>query len=232
MARRGAVGVSTSTKLSAEEMLTTTRAVRRGLDLDRPVDRSLVETCIGLARFAPSGSTLRSTTFVVVDEPDRRAALAELYRAGLKIGYADAATEVETRIASLDERARRSYERTLAASRHLYKHVHRVPVLVVACAGWRHHDPDPTMLAGMYGSAFPAVWSFMLACRLHGLGTVLTTAHLHYEREAAALLGIPYDSVTQIALVPVAHTGVVLRPANREPVASYVRWNRWDGVPT
>ncbi|HEU5381482.1 MAG TPA: nitroreductase family protein, partial [Ktedonobacteraceae bacterium] len=74
----------------------------------------------------------------------------------------------------------------------------------------------------------PATWSFMLAARIHGLGTCWTTLHLYYEREAAQILGIPHDQVMQAALIPVAYTqGTTFHPAPRHTLANVVHWNHW-----
>jgi nitroreductase len=80
----------------------------------------------------------------------------------------------------------------------------------------------------MWASVLPAVWSFMQAARLHGLGTSLTTLHLLHEKEVAELLDIPYESVTQVALIPLAYTiGTEFRPAPRKPVEEVFRINSW-----
>jgi nitroreductase len=106
--------------------------------------------------------------------------------------------------------------------------MHEAPVLLVPCI-WGRVDGQPTAeQAGVWGSILPAVWSFMLAARLHGLGTVWTTVHLYYEQEAAEVLGIPYEHVTQTALIPVAYTlGTDFKPAPRIPLESVLHWDRW-----
>jgi nitroreductase len=69
-------------ELTNNELLSTTRAVRRRLDLTRPVKREVIEECIALAQQAPSGSNLQLLHFVVVTDPEKRAALAEVFRRG------------------------------------------------------------------------------------------------------------------------------------------------------
>jgi nitroreductase len=82
--------------------------------------------------------------------------------------------------------------------------------------------------AATWGSILPAAWSFMLAARDRGLGTVLTTLHLRFEEEAAAILGIPYASVMQAALIPVAYTiGTDFQPAPRADLDTLVHWEQW-----
>ena len=81
--------------------------------------------------------------------------------------------------------------------------------------------------ASIYGSIFPAIWSLMLALRARGIGSSLTTVHLMYEREAAALLGVP-DHVMQVALLPIAYfKGTDFKPAKRLPAHQLTSWNGW-----
>ena len=81
--------------------------------------------------------------------------------------------------------------------------------------------------AAYWGGIWPATWSFMLAARSRGLGTVVTTLHLAFEREAADVLGIPYEQVMQVGLTPVAYTmGTSFKPAARKPLTSVLHWDR------
>ena len=74
----------------------------------------------------------------------------------------------------------------------------------------------------------PAAWSFMLAARARGLGTTFTSFHLFFEEDAAKLLGIPFEAIMQIALIPVAYTkGVRFKPGSRKPVGTIVHWDDW-----
>jgi nitroreductase len=210
--------------LTAEELLTTTRSVRYRLDLDRPVDPELLRRCVEFATQAPTGRNQQDWSFVVVTAPDRRAALAQLWRKGLGQGDSPMSAEDERRAYSRPG----SMERVWSGLRHLAANLHRVPALVVPCIEGRTDGLGADRQAGKWGSLFPAVWSFMLAARLHGLGTVLTTGNMPVEREVAALLGIPYDSVMQAAVIPVAHTiGTDFRPAHRVPVDEVLRWETW-----
>lgn len=210
--------------LTAEELLTTTRSVRRRLDLDRPVDLRLLRRCVEIATQAPTGRHEQDWHFVVVTDPQVRAELADLWRAG--IGRGDSPMS--------GEQVRRAHVRPGAMDRvwnglgHLSQNLHRVPALVIPCIEGRTDGLGADRQATRWGSLFPAVWSFMLAARLHGLGTVLTTGTMAVESEVAALLGIPYRSVMQAALIPVAHTiGTDFRPATRIPVDEVLHWNRW-----
>ncbi|MER5354234.1 nitroreductase family protein [Kitasatospora sp. NPDC002551] len=212
--------------LTADQLLTTTRAVRRRLDLTRPVDRALVEECLALATQAPTGRNRQRWDFVVVTDPGRRAALAGLYRLGLTRPRDPVARTGLDRTA--EDTARRL--RLAVSAQHLFDHLHEVPVLVVPCVRieGRHELAGHVGQANTWGSILPAVWQFMLAARSRGLGTAWTTPHLHYEREAAELLGIPYETVAQAALVPLAHTlGTDFRPGPRVDTARITHWDSW-----
>ncbi|MCC6830615.1 MAG: nitroreductase family protein [Thermoleophilia bacterium] len=212
----------------ADTLLATTRAVRRRLDLTRPVERRLLEECIALAQQAPSGGNRQGWSFVVVTDRDRRAALAELYRRGWERYVTEGIFERPARAADPGARARQ--RRITASARYLADHLHEVPVLVVPCITGRTDGGDVVVQASQFGSVLPAVWSFMLAARARGLGTAWTTIHLFHEREAAGVLGIPFDEVMQAALIPVAHlVGEGLRPGHRRPLEDVVHWDRWGG---
>lgn len=209
----------------SDELLTTTRAVRRRLDLDRPVDRSLVEECLRVALQAPNGGNQQGWHFVVVTEPALRAAVADTFRRGA-IAYAGRADKPPAPARRDDEREAR--RRVMASAAYLFEHLQEVPVLVVACIEGRVDERPVVDQATAYGSILPAVWSFMLAAHARGLGTSWTTAHLMLEEEMAKLLGIPYPEVTQVALIPVAHTrGGTFHPAPRRSVAEVAHWDGW-----
>jgi nitroreductase len=204
--------------LTPDELLATTRSVRRRLDLTRPVDRGLIGECVALALQAPTSTGLEHWEFVIVDDPGTREALAAIYRRAWS-DYAGGPPEVEPAAET----------RHQASSRYLAAHLHEVPVHVVPCVHGRPEGDTSSNLAALYGSVLQATWSLQLAARARGLGSVFTTYHLDYEREAAGVLGVPYDEVTQVGLVPVAHLlGGDLRPAGRRrPVNEVVHWNAW-----
>ena len=204
-----------------DRLLTTTRAVRKRLDLTRPVERQLVLDCLRIATQAPSGGNRQPWRWLVVDDPELRAGLAEVYRRGY-------GPYIELQKAAVAEAGGDENHPILRSSDYLAEHLHEVPVLVIPCLLARLPErPSPADVAGLYGSILPAVWSFMLALRSRGLGTAYTTLHLQHEREAAELLGIP-DTVTQVALLPVAYvTGDGFRPADRKPVETVTYWNGW-----
>lgn len=204
-----------------DRLLTTTRAVRRRLDLSRPVERDVIAECLGVALQAPSGGNTQPWRWLVVDDPDLRAGIADLYREAYTPYIAAQKELVVAAGGDADGPILRS-------SDYLAEHLHEVPLFVIPCLLTRlAESPSVADTAGFYGSILPAVWSFMLALRSRGLGSAFTTLHLHREREAAALLGIP-DTVTQVALLPVAYTlGTEFKSADRRPVADVTYWNAW-----
>ena len=206
---------------TCDALLSTTRAVRKRLDLSRPVPRSVIDECIGLSMQAPTGSNSQGWRWVVVEDADKRRALADLYRGG---GEAYLRTAGEQSAEAGDAQTQRVFGSAL----YLLEHLHEVPLHVIPCIEGRPPAGAPVaMTAGLFGSIFPAVWSFQLALRARGLGTCLTTLHLMHEAEAAELLGLP-EHVMQVALLPVAYTvGTDFKPAERPPASTITHWNGW-----
>jgi nitroreductase len=204
-----------------DRLLRTTRAVRRRLDLERPVDLAVVAECLDLAVQAPTGGNLQGWRWLVVEDPATKAAVAEVYRRAWVPYRDERLAEAAAAGFSADHPMARS-------SQHLADVLDRVPVLVIPCLTWRSSERPRTFeTASMYGSILPAVWSFALALRSRGLGTTLTTMHLAHEEEVAEILGIP-DHVTQVALLPVAHTiGLDFKPAERRDLARIAYLDRW-----
>jgi nitroreductase len=214
-----AVGIDVA---ATDRLLTTTRSVRKRLDLSRPVERDVVLDCLRVATQAPSGGNSQRWRWLVIDDEDTRSRLAALYQKSHD-------PYMEANLAAAGDAIKgTTFERVTGSSQHLSDHLAQVPVHVIPC--WLDRLPPTATnadLAGMYGSILPAVWSFMLALRSRGLGAAWTTLHLAYEREAGELLGIP-DTVTQVALIPVAYyTGTDFRPADRKPVDEVTYWNAW-----
>jgi len=217
-----------------DHLLTTTRSVRKRLDLTRPVEPEVIERCIEIALQAPTGSNLQGWHFLVVTDAAQRAALADLYRQA-HIAYYTMQQAQPPQYRQDDLRALQR-PRVGASSLYLREHLHEVPLHIIPCIKERMAEvPHLAALAQyetlyhatLYGSIFPAIWSLMLALRARGLGSSLTTLHLMYEREAAALLGIPND-VRQVALLPVAYfTGTDFKPAQRLPAREITSWNGW-----
>ena len=201
-----------------DELLATTRAVRKRLDFSRAVPREIINECLELAVQAPTGSNSQTWRWMVVDDADQRAALATLYRKGAE-SYLSAAAE---------QAPAGQTKRVFDSAMYLMDNLEKVPVHVIPCVKGRPPEGSPTIaLGGLFGSIFPAVWSFQLALRSRDLGSTLTTLHLVHEKEAAELLGIPED-VMQVALLPVAYTlGTDFKRASRPPVANITHWNAW-----
>ena len=218
----------TTLGLSADELLSTTRSVRKRLDLDRPVDPALVEECLEYAVQAPTGSNSQSWQFLVVTDGDKRQALGDIYRKGWEAYAGMSASAASLAVGASEDRADQQL-RVMGSAAHLAENFHRVPVMLIPCLPGRI-DQWPGMGAvSALAGIIPSTWSFMLAARERCLGTCWTTIHLMYEEEAAGVLGIPYDEVTQVALITVGHTlGTDFRPARREGGAAAVtRWETW-----
>ena len=217
--------------LSPDELLSTTRAVRKRLDFTRPVPDELIRECVRLAMQAPAGSNIPRTRFVVVRAPETRRELAALYNEVYTELYSNSPSYVRRVGQPSDTSGVPDRQQRVGDSvDHLAHHLGEAPVIVVAClAGMRVDGEFANMATTFLGQTGPAVWSFMLAARARGLGTCWTTMHMPREREAAELLGIPYDTVQQVCLTPLAYTlGTDFRPAHREDPETYIHWDRWD----
>jgi nitroreductase len=176
--------------------------------------------CLKLAQQAPAASNRQHWHFLIVTEQEKRNALGDLYRRGAELSYSGRFSG----IGSADPHTRRLLE----SAKYLVDHIHKVPVHVIPCIEGRPTDPSPKAQAGMWGTICPATWSFMLAARSRGLGTVWTTFHLAFEEEAAEILGIPFEEITQAALIPVGYTiGTDFKPAPRQPLETMVHWEEW-----
>jgi nitroreductase len=203
-----------------DHILATTRAVRRRLDLTRPVEPEVILDCLRLAVQAPTASNVQDWRWVVVTDPEKRAELGRIYYEG-GVEYLRKAAEN-----TMDPQTQRVY----ASALHLAEILGQVPVHVIPCITRRVDNAPNAMAAAAYGSIIPAAWSFLLALRARGLGSTWTTLHLMHEKEAAAVLGIP-DHITQVALLPVAYTtGGDFQPAKRPPVADITYWDEWGAA--
>lgn len=212
--------------LTPDQLLTTTRSVRKRLDLSRPVEPEVLRECLEIATQAPTGSNSQSWQFVIVTDAQKRKEIADLYRASY-YRYRESGKAAPNPYADNPERAQ-TQRRVVNSSDYLAEHFHEVPVHLIPCIKGRLDGLPAPIQAGAWGSILPAVWNFMLAARARGLGTVWTTLHLPYEKEAAAVLGIPYEQYTQAALIPVAYTqGTDFKPGPREPLDKILHWNEW-----
>ncbi len=196
-----------------DHILTTTRSVRRRLDLKRPVEREIIQECIEIAIQAPNGANSNWYHFVVVTDAGKRAAMAEIYRRAYEHIIGNDPEWEQSKLG--------------ISSNYLAQHLQDVPVLIIPCVDGRAENAGPLRQAGKYGSILPAAWSLMLALRARGLGCAWTTAHILYETEVADLLGIPH-SCTQAVLLPVAYyTGTDFKPAPRVPARQRTYWDEW-----
>ncbi|WP_433430224.1 nitroreductase family protein [Nonomuraea sp. CA-141351] len=211
--------------LSPDELLSTTRAVRKRLDLTRPVPRELIEECVDLAVQAPTGRNRQRWHFMVVTEAEQRRAVADIFLRALPLATGQPLTERDVRRMNYHPG---STERVFDGLRHLADNIHRVPAFVIPGVEGRTERAPVAVQAGAWGSILPAVWSFMLAARARGLGTVWTTAQGPLERELAEVLGVPYEEVMLAAFIPLAFTiGTDFKPAPRIPREEVLHWDRW-----
>jgi len=217
----------TQLNLSADQVLTTTRAVRKRMDFERPVEMSIIRECLQIAQQAPSGSNSQGWHFLVVTDPDKKAKIAELYQRA----FADyeVSPHQPTRIHTDDPSMKETQERVLGSAQYLSANMARVPAMLIPCAAGRLDTAGLPLsaTASIFGSIIPAVWSFMLAARERGIGTCWTTLHLNHEQEIAELLDIPPE-FSQIALIPIAYTiGTGFRPAPRKTLDGILHQNTW-----
>jgi nitroreductase len=213
----------TSLSLSADDVLTTTRSVRRRLDLTRPVPLELIRECLELALQAPSGSNRQGWHWMVVTDADKRATIADYYRRSWA-EYTSAGTSAS--LYGDDPERAATATRVVDSAVYLAEHLHEVPVMLIACID-AEGRMGPGSQASLWGSILPAAWSFMMAARSRGLGSAWTTLHLRYEKEIAELLGMP-GNVRQGVLLPTAYSlGTDFRPARRQPLDEVLHVDGW-----
>ncbi len=218
-----------------DEVLTTTRAVRRRLNFDKPVERELVEECLRLAQQATMGSNLEDWRFVAVSEPEQKARVAALYRdtweqtveIPLRERRPDTVTRLDPGVRS-NEEAQARQQRVLKSVKYLVDNLERVPVIMFACSA--KPVPDTALgdrASGYYGSIIPIAWSFMLALRSRGLGSVMATAIVFHSERLSEVLELP-EGTHPITMIPVAYTDTLdFKPAPRRPLEEILRWERW-----
>ncbi|WP_219469954.1 nitroreductase family protein [Nonomuraea rhizosphaerae] len=215
----------TQQPLAPDELLTTTRTVRKRLDLKRPVPMELVRECLEIALQAPTGSNRQGWHWIVVTDPELRGRIGDYYKRSLHAYYRSGTSA--TSLFKDDPVRAETQRRVSDSSLHLAEHMGDVPVLVIGCLRLSTGGLPEGSQASLWGSLLPAAWSYMLAARARGLGTAWTTLHLAYEREIAELLGIP-DDVRQGVLLPTAYyTGETFRPAPRVPLDEVLHLDRW-----
>ena len=209
---------------ATNELLTTTRGVRRRLDFDKPVDPKVIEECVEIALQSPVGSVATPRHFIVITDAAKKKAVAECYR---KVCY-PYLEEREAVAATMDDPEKANFVRkNLGLAKQQADDLERNSALIILAIDGDTKGKSVGDLGGLYGSILPAAWSLMLTLRARGLGSCWTTLHLYQDQEVAAILGIP-DDVTQAVLLPVAHfTGETFRPAKRLSAAEQIHWNGW-----
>lgn len=212
--------------LSFDEVLSTTKAVRQRLDLERPVSREVILECCELANYAPSSRNAQAWSFVFVDALEKRAQVAELYAT---VWDEHASPMYENEISSAASPAQKvNAERMFKSSRYLRDHLADVPVILFPVLEGRAETFVDAMWQSLkWGSAIPATWSFMLAARSRGLGTCWTSLHLAVEKEMADVIGVDAEHFTQLAMIPVAYTlGTDFKKPPRRDVSEALHWNQ------
>lgn len=201
-----------------DRLLMTTKQVRKRLDLTRPVPYDLLLECIEVAGHAPMGGNLERNRWLIVDDADLKARIAERFA---EVGRPYLAANASARP---DDRS----QRVMASAEYLIDHLVEVPALLIALRLDRPpFDQSQGQAAAYYGSVLPGVWSFQLAARARGIGSAWTTFHLEHEAEIAELLGIP-ETVTQVCLLAVGYyTGDDFTPAPRRPATDVTYLNGW-----
>jgi nitroreductase len=216
--------------LSADELLSTTRAVRKRLDFNRPVERDVLVECLGLAMQAPTGSNRQGWEWIFVTDPATRRQVGKVYQEKFGINAAaNRAADPSVLYGAEDIRSER-FGKLIDSVGYLNEHIADVPVLMIPCVQGRVETTSVNVSAAQWGSIIPAVWSFMLALRERGLGSAWTTAHLKEdgERQVADILGIPFEEYTQVGLFPIAYTiGTDFRPAKRLPPETAMHIDHW-----
>lgn len=206
--------------LSVDEVLTTTRAVRKRLDVTRPVSRELLEECLEVALQAPNGSNRNTWRWIIVDDPAMIAKLADEYKAAMGL-LNDGSMPTPNPIGTSERD-----QRVLDSAYALVEKLDKMPAVLIPLMPGRPDGTDTVTQASMWGSIVQAVWSFMLALRERGLGSIWATVTSRREKEIAELLGIPFDEYTQVGFFPIAYTeGTEFKKAWRKPVSEVLTYN-------
>lgn len=217
--------------LSNDELLSTTRAVRKRLDFSRPVERETLAECMEIATQAPTGSNAQGWQFVFVTDADKRKRIGELYQQAFEIYRTMPQAIHKLHKDSGDNDLVSSQDRSASSADYLADHIGEAPVLFIPCIAGRVDQPETNNIlaqSAIFGSIIPAAWSFLLALRARGIGSAWTTLHLMHEKEIADLLGIPYDDFMQVALIPIAYTkGTDFKKAYRPPVSEVMHFDQW-----
>ena len=215
--------------LTLDELLTTTRSVRKRLDLTRPVPRELVERAVDIARQAPNGTNRQTWNWLLIDDPEIRVGIACIYNKGMAIQTEIMQKEMAaSNTDSADGHLAESITGKLTESvAYLAEHLHEVPMLLVPTVKCDFDGANLFTQASYWGSILPAVWNFQLAPRARGLGSAWTSVSMHCQKEMIELLNIPAGH-THAGVFPIAYTkGVDFKAGPRGPLNEVVHWNDW-----
>ncbi|MGH1490550.1 MAG: nitroreductase family protein [Acidimicrobiales bacterium] len=197
------------------EAMSTLRAVRR-LRPD-PIPSDVLERVLQAACWAPTGGNQQPWRVIVVQDPERKQRLADIYGPEWKkyaVGFGK-------RLEAMPDDIRPMWERTLVAGDYLADNLAQAPAILMFCADFRamavtDAKLDRISLVGG-GSVYPPVQNAMLACVAEGLGCTLTTLHCLREDDVKAALDIP-DPWATAAMVPIGYpVGKGNGPITRRP---------------
>ena len=201
-----------------EDIVSTTRSVRKRIDFERPIDPEAIYHCVDLAAQAPTSVGNETWRFLVVDERSKKKQLGDIYRRSF-----DEYLEIRKQ-----EREETGEEETELSPnyRFLADNIHRFPALLLVCREGRPPDELAGQIA-FFGSVIPAAWSLMMALRSLRIGSTWTTLHARYEEQVREVLGIPAN-VTVCILLPIGYMlGANLRRADRASAKVITSWNAW-----
>ena len=201
-----------------DDILATTRSVRRRIDFDRPVPPEVLLECIDIAVQAPTGVGPETWRFVVITDDDKKRSIAELYRQAFDDYMRTRFEELKNSGDAPDELS--------PNYRYLADNLQNFPALILVCREGRPPQ-EHTRQVAFYGSILPAAWSLMLALRTRGLGATWTTLLSSYEKQAAEILEMP-SYITSTVLLPIGYmNGAKLKRATRTAARRVTYWDKW-----
>ena len=213
--------------MTPDQLLHTTRAVRKRLDFTKPVSDDVIRECVAAAMQAPSGSNNMTMRFVIVKDEAKRAAIGDIYRQCFDI-YKTLPGVYAGSIAKDTDVEQAQQDRVVDSALYLADHMGEAPALVIACTAGRLDSVPSMMAVSSMGNVLPGMWNFMLAARARGLGTAWTTVGLMMEQAIADVVGIPFAEVQQACLTPLAYTiGTDFKPALRPDPDTIIHWDTW-----
>ena len=213
--------------MTPDQLLHTTRAVRKRLDFTKPVSDDVIRECVAAAMQAPSGSNNMTMRFVIVKDEAKRAAIGDIYRQCFDI-YKTLPGVYARSIAKDTDVEQAQQDRVVDSALYLADHMGEAPALVIACTAGRLDSVPSMMAVSSMGNVLPGMWNFMLAARARGLGTAWTTVGLMMEQAIADVVGIPFAEVQQACLTPLAYTiGTDFKPARRPEPDTIIHWDTW-----